>query len=71
MEHIRCHDGRTTLAASAHLTINYDSASCHVGFLFPTDCDGEGNLAQKQRSSKKPAGSLQAGCFSKYLSEVY
>lgn len=35
----------------------------HVIFLFSTDCNGEGNLAQKQHSGKKPAGSLQAGGF--------
>jgi len=59
------------LAAAAHLTISHDSAPRHVGFLFPTDCSGEGNLAQKQHSSRKPAGSLQAAFFPKYLSEVY
>lgn len=51
-------------AAPSHLTSNHSLASCHVGFWFSTDCSGgKGNSAQKQHSSKKPAGSLKARGF--------
>lgn len=64
MEHIRCHDGRTTHAAFAYLTINCDPAPCHVGFLFSTDCNSDGKVVWKQYNSKEPAGNLQTGLCS-------